>query len=99
MRALILSLALTLLVMQYRLWLADSGIRATWQLRDAVIATTYENEQKAARNTALEAEVDDLKQGVAAVEERARSELGMIGPSETFYLITEPTRTHSAAAQ
>jgi cell division protein FtsB len=99
MRMLILSLTLTLLVMQYRLWLADSGMRATWQLQDAVAATTLENERKAARNAALEAEVDDLKRGVAAVEERARSELGMIRPEETFYLVTRPAQRRSAAAQ
>lgn len=99
MRVLIISLTLTLLVMQYRLWLADSGIRATWQLQDAVAATTLENEQKAARNAALEAEVDDLKQGVAAVEERARSELGMIRPNETFFLITRSADQRSAPPQ
>lgn len=99
MRVLIISLTLTLLVMQYRLWLADSGIRATWRLQDAVVATTLENEQKAARNAALEAEVDDLKQGVAAVEERARSELGMIRPNETFFLITHSVGQQSAPTQ
>ena len=99
MRTLILGLTLTLLVMQYRLWLSDSGLRATWRLQDAVAATTLENQQKADRNAALEAEVGDLRRGVAAVEERARSELGMIGENETFFLITRSAPRRSAAAQ
>ncbi|MGD2168422.1 MAG: cell division protein FtsB [Gammaproteobacteria bacterium] len=96
MRLLIISLCLVLLVLQYQLWLADSGIRATWGLEAAVTARTDENEQKAERNAALEAEVLDLKQGLAAVEERARSELGMIGRNETFYLVTRPSNGASA---
>ena len=88
MRLLIVSLTLILIVLQYQLWLADSGMRATWALAADVRATTLENEAKSARNAALEAEVVDLRKGTAAVEERARSELGMIGPAETFYLIT-----------
>jgi cell division protein FtsB len=99
MRVLIVSLSLVFIVLQYQLWLADSGLRATWRLEDAVESTTLENAEKAARNAALEAEVGDLKQGVAAVEERARSELGMIGPNETFYLITRPSASQSAAPQ
>ena len=99
MRLLIVSLLFVLVILQYQLWLADSGLRATWALADAVAATTAENEAKAARNAALEAEVADLKQGVAAVEERARSELGMIGEDETFYLITAPVPPRSSAAQ
>lgn len=99
MRLLIVSLSFGLLVLQYQLWLADSGIRATWGLEDAVVARTLENEQKAERNAALEAEVLDLRQGLAAVEERARSELGMIGDNETFYLVTRPFGSESTAAQ
>jgi cell division protein FtsB len=99
MRLLIVGLSLVLLVLQYQLWLAESGIRATWTLQAAVDSATLENEEKAARNAALEAEVRDLKQGLAAVEERARSELGMIGPNETFYLITRAPAARSAASQ
>lgn len=98
MRLLVLSLSLVLVVLQYQLWLSDDGLRATWALEDAVERRTRENEDKAARNAALEAEVLDLRQGLSAVEERARSELGMIGRDETFYLITRPAG-RSAAAQ
>jgi cell division protein FtsB len=99
MRLLILSLSMVLLVLQYQLWLADSGLRATWGLEDAVEARTRENEAKAERNATLEADVLDLKQGRAAVEERARSELGMIGHNETFYLVTRPPQDTSKTPQ
>jgi len=99
MRLLIAALCAVLIVLQYQLWLAESGLRATWTLQGEVASTTLENEQKTARNAALEAEVRDLKQGLAAVEERARSELGMIGPNETFYLITRAPAPRSATTQ
>ena len=99
MRLLILSLVFVLLTLQYQLWLSENGIRSTWGLQAAVATRTEENQEKADRNAALEAEVLDLKQGVAAVEERARSELGMIGEDETFYLVTRPFEGGSAASQ
>jgi cell division protein FtsB len=99
MRLLIVSLSLVLVVLQYQLWLADTGLRATWGLELAVELRTLENEQKAERNAALEAEVRDLRQGLSAVEERARSELGMVGENETFYLVTRPSDSGSAAPQ
>ena len=61
-----------------------------------VIERTEENRTLAARNVALEAEVQDLKQGLAAIEERARVDLGMIAPGETFFQIT-PQPASSAA--
>ena len=96
MRTLIATLVFVLLVLQYQLWLSENAMRATWGLEAAVTTRTLENEQKADRNAALEAEVLDLKQGLAAVEERARSELGMIGENETFYLVTVPANGRSA---
>lgn len=99
MRSLIISLVFVLLALQYQLWLSADGIRSTWGLHAAVATRTQENQDKADRNSALEAEVLDLRQGVAAVEERARSELGMIGEAETFYLVTQPFDGRSAAPQ
>ena len=87
MRVLLATFVCALVVLQYRLWLSDDGMREVWRLRDAVAERTQENRMQAARNAALEAEVRDLKQGLAAVEERARTELGMIGPKETFFQI------------
>ena len=76
-----------LLMLQARLWLSDDGYREVWRLRQAVSAQRVANIDLRQRNDALDAEVQDLKQGLEAVEERARSELGMVGGNETFYQI------------
>lgn len=88
MRLLLLALTLSLVLLQARLWISEEGMRDVWRLRAQVAERTEENRKLAARNSALEAEVRDLKQGLAAAEERARSELGMIAPGETFFQIT-----------
>jgi cell division protein FtsB len=87
---LIVIFALALVLLQFRLWVSDSGMREVWQLEAQVEAQSAENAGFAARNAALEAEVLDLKQGLDAVEERARAELGMVKRDETFYQITPP---------
>ena len=96
MRILLFSLLLILALVQARLWLSDEGLREVWRLQAQLAERTEENRQLAARNAALEGEVADLKQGLAAAEERARTDLGMIADGETFYQITpyrppEPT--------
>ena len=58
-------------------------------LEAQVAHQTQDNEGLRQRNQALAAEVKDLKDGEAAIEERARSELGMIKPGETFYRVVE----------
>jgi len=88
MRLLLLALCLSLLLLQGRLWVSGEGIREVRQLKAQVVERTEENRTLAARNAALEAEVQDLKQGLAAVEERARVDLGMIAAGETFFQIT-----------
>lgn len=80
-------LAIAGLALQGQLWLSDSGFRKTRNLRDAVQEQLEQNEQLQSRNLALEAEVVNLKNGRAAAEERARTDLGMIGKSETFYQV------------
>ena len=87
MRILIVALAGTLVLLQARLWLSEGGLREAWRLETEVARRADENAQLAARNAALAGEVQDLKQGVAAAEERARTELGMIRVGETFYQI------------
>ena len=63
-----------------------------WRLRQQVDAQEKENEHLRERNAALEAEVRDLKQGLEAIEERARNELGMVKEGEKFYqIVEEPT--------
>ena len=87
MRLLIVVLAAVLVLLQARLWLSNGGLREVWRLEADVARQIEDNGRLAARNSALEAEVRDLKQGLAAAEERARTELGMIHSGETFYQI------------
>ncbi len=90
MRLLTGALIVLLLLLQYPLWIADDGFRAVWRLDDAIEEQRTENAALEERNQALSAEVEDLKEGTAAAEEIARSELGMIGPEETLYLVADP---------
>jgi cell division protein FtsB len=83
-------LALALLALQYRLWLSDDGVNEVRRLETAVIAQERENAQLEARNAQLAAEVENLKKGLDAVEERARSDLGMVRANETFYQVVTP---------
>jgi len=87
----VLVLLLVLLAwLQYRLWFGGGGEREVAQLQGQVARQRHDNTGLQQRNDALAAEVDDLKSGEAAVEERARNELGMIKPGETFYRVIEP---------
>ena len=83
------SLLLVLAVFQFQIWFGSSSVRALNALQTRLDEQQTSNEQLRERNRALEVEVLDLKNGLEAVEERARSELGMIGPNETFYMIVE----------
>jgi cell division protein FtsB len=83
--AVILSLAVVLL--QYRLWASEQGMREVSRLSAAIDAQAAANVEQRERNRQLVAEVNDLKGGLTALEERARSELGMVGSSETFYQV------------
>jgi cell division protein FtsB len=87
----ILLVLLTLL--QYKLWFGDGGLIRVWQLTQAVETQQKQNEELKERNDALEAEVIDLKKGVEAIEERARSDLGMIKEGETFFQIAPRAET------
>jgi len=83
----LLTFASVLVLLQYQLWMSDGGMREVWRLRGEVASRTEQNAAQASRNSELAAEVRDLKEGLAAVEERARTELGMVGSDETFYQI------------
>jgi len=87
MRFVMIALAAVLVLLQARLWLSNGGLREVWRLEAEVARRTEENVRLAARNATLEGEVRDLKEGLAAVEERARTDLGMIQAGETFYQI------------
>jgi cell division protein FtsB len=86
-----LALALLVLVaaLQLKLWTGTGGRPDVERLRARVEAQKVENEALKQRNEALAADVRDLKEGREAVEERARSELGMVKPGETFYQVIE----------
>ena len=80
-------LAIAGLGLQAELWFSDDGYRKTLKLRTAVAEQSALNDLLRGRNGALDAEVINLKQGVDAAEERARTDLGMIGVNETFYQV------------
>ena len=80
-----------LVLLQYPLWFGDGGVIAVWRLDREIAAQQKENAQLKERNQTLEAQVNDLKQGLEVIEGRARSELGMVKKGETFYqVINEP---------
>jgi cell division protein FtsB len=99
MRIFAVILGLALVLLQYRLWLSDQGLREVSRLQAAVDAQAMANREQSERNRQLVAEVTDLKVGLTALEERARSELGMVGNSETFYqVVTAATGAPAAPA-
>lgn len=89
LRLLMVALLVLLAFLQYRLWFGVGGSLSVDTLDQQVQQQARENAGLKQRNDALAAEVEDLKSGEAAVEERARSELGMIKPGETFYRVVE----------
>jgi cell division protein FtsB len=90
LRIVLLLLLVLLGWLQYRLWFGSGGEREVAALDARVQRQARDNAGLKQRNDALAAEVEDLKSGEAAVEERARNELGMIKPGETFYRVVEP---------
>jgi len=90
MRLILLLLGVLVLLLQYRLWVSEDGYRSVWSLQDAVSLQREENTELSERNARLQAEVLDLKEGLEAVEEIARSDLGMIGADDTLYQIAAP---------
>ncbi len=89
MRVFAVALLLVLLALQYRLWVSDDGVRSVLSLKRSVAAQITENATLVRRNDQLAAEVKDLKEGLAALEERARNDLGMIGANETFFQVVD----------
>lgn len=89
MRFLTVSLVILLLLLQYRLWLGNASLPKVRHLEQIKLSQQEENEVLEARNRSLSAEVIDLKQGMEAIEERARSEMGMIKSGETFFQVID----------
>jgi cell division protein FtsB len=89
MRVFAVALLLVLAGLQYRLWISDDGVHSVLGLKRSVAAQAAENATFVRRNGQLAAEVKDLKEGLAALEERARNDLGMIGSNETFFQVVD----------
>ncbi|HDS1578641.1 TPA: cell division protein FtsB [Stenotrophomonas maltophilia] len=99
-RWMLLVLAMLLGWLQYRFWFGPGNSGEVMMLEAQVTNQERDNEGLQQRNDALAAEVKDLKEGQSAIEERARSELGMIKPGEKFYRVVEdaPVAPAQAAA-
>ena len=87
MRVLLAILLILLVALQFKLWFGEGGYRDVQRLAERVEEQAAENEALAQRNRELQAEVEDLRQGLEAIEERARSELGLIKEDEEFYQV------------
>lgn len=90
MRLITLFLVVLLVMIQHPLWLGKGGWLRVWDLDKQVVAAQKKNDELKARNANLNSEVQDLKVGTGAVEERARYELGMIKENEIFIQVLEP---------
>jgi cell division protein FtsB len=87
MRIFVALLAVILILLQGRLWFSDHGLHEVSGLKASLEMQRAANREQADRNRQLSAEVANLKTGLTALEERARSELGMVNASETFYQV------------
>ena len=87
MKLLAFTLLLLIALMQYPLWFGKASWKKVWQVEQDVTAVRENNLDLQNRNNMLEAEVSDLKQGLEAIEERARSDLGMTKQDEILFQI------------
>jgi cell division protein FtsB len=90
-------LAIILILLQGRLWFGDKGLGEVAGLKASVETQRAANMEQTERNRQLSAEVANLKTGLTALEERARSELGMVSASETFYQVVRANTPAPAA--
>lgn len=89
MRLVLIILVLLLLILQVQFWSGRGGLPEVWSLREQISEQEAENRELEARNQALEAEVDNLREGLEAIEERARTELGLVREGEIFFEVIE----------
>ena len=87
-----LLLIILIALLQYPLWLGKGSWLRVWDVNQQLSAQKEKNAKLAQRNAGLDADVRDLKEGLTAVEERARVGLGMIKPNETFYQVVDPKK-------
>jgi cell division protein FtsB len=91
-KALTLIFITLIALLQYPLWLGKGSWLSVWKLSRQISLTQESNLALTSRNQALDAEVLDLKSGRAAIEERARSELGMVKQDEVFYQVLDAAK-------
>jgi cell division protein FtsB len=94
-----LALAALIALLQYPMWLGKGGWLRVWETDRQLQAQHATNQKLQGRNTSLDAEVRDLKQGLDAVEERARSELGMVRQDEIFFQLLDERRSGTTPAK
>jgi len=87
MKVLGLILFVLIVLLQYSLWQGKGSWNRVWEISQKISSQSKENKKNEIRNRVLEAEVQDLKKGLVAIEERARNELGMIKQDETFFQV------------
>ncbi len=91
MRVITLILFVLLVLLQFKLWLGEGGFTEVTRLEARVETQRQQNDDLLQRNAELQAEVEDLRERLDAVEERARNELGLIKPAEKFYQVVPPS--------
>jgi cell division protein FtsB len=89
MKGIVAGLVVILALLQYKLWIGNGSFAEVYQLNQTIAAQEKKNAAFKESNLALEAEVNDLSHGMDAIEERARSELGMIKKNETFFRVID----------
>jgi cell division protein FtsB len=95
MRIVTVILFIVLILLQFKLWLGEGGYTEVKRLETRVDVQRQQNDELLQRNAELQAEVEDLRDRLDAVEERARNELGLIKPDEKFYQVVPPPPTGS----
>ena len=98
MKVLSLILVVLIALLQYPLWVGKGSWLKVWEFDQQVVTQHEINQKLQIRNAALDAEVRDLKQGSDAIEERARSELGMIKKDEIFFHVLEENKKNNSQA-
>lgn len=89
MRMILGALLVLLLLLQYEFWFSDGGVKTVWQLQKSISKQAQKNDQLDKRNQVLIAEIKDLQSGNAAIEARARNDLGMVKKGEVFYQVVK----------
>lgn len=89
MKLILGALIILLLLMQYEFWFSDGGMKTVWKMQKDISTQTQKNASLDKRNQILIAEIKDLQSGNAAIEARARDDLGMVKKGEVYYQIVK----------